>query len=57
MKMADVDIDPFGNHDKMDTQPDGPMGETIPFTPEGGVMGGGSYLETRVRNVIWRDEY
>ena len=28
--MADVDIDPFGKHDKMDAQPD--TGETIPFT-------------------------
>ena len=39
MKMADVDIDPFGDHDKMDTQLDKPMGKTIPLTPEGGVMG------------------
>ena len=29
--MADVDIDPFSEHDKTDEQPD--TGETIPFTP------------------------
>ena len=42
--MADVDIDPFGNHDKIDTQPDEPTSETIPLTP-GGVIGGGSTWE------------
>ena len=31
--MADVDVDPFGDHDK--TEPE-PMGENIPFTPVGG---------------------
>ena len=29
--MADVDIDPFGKHDKTEEQPN--TGETIPFTP------------------------
>ena len=29
--MADVDIDPFGKHDKLDEQLD--TGETVPFTP------------------------
>ena len=31
--MADVDIDPFGNHE---SRPDKPMGENIPLTPGGG---------------------
>ena len=44
MKMADVDIDPFGIHDKMNEWPDEPMAETIPLNP-GGVMGGGSTWE------------
>ena len=39
MKIADIDIDPFGEHDKMDEHPD--EGETIAFTP-GGVIEGGS---------------
>ena len=30
--MADVDIDPFSEHDKTEKQPD--TGETIPFTLE-----------------------
>ena len=38
MKMADADIDPFGDHDKMDAQLD-ETGETIPLN-QGGVMGG-----------------
>ena len=58
MKMADVDIDPFGDHDKMDVQPD-EMGKIIPLNPRGGGVGGGVeggsgrrsgrsvYLETR----------
>ena len=37
-----MDIDPFGEHDKMDAQPD--TGETIPFTP-GGVIEGRSTWE------------
>ena len=40
MKMADVDIDPFGQHDKVDKHPD--EGETISFTL-GGVIGGGTW--------------
>ena len=32
MKMADVDIDPFGDHDNTDAQPD-EMGEIIPVNP------------------------
>ena len=40
-KMADLDIDPFGDHDKMDTHPD-ETGETIPLTPRG-LMGGSSW--------------
>ena len=39
--MADVDIDPFSDHNKTDTWPD-EMGETIPLTP-GGVIGGGTW--------------
>ena len=41
--MANVDIDPFGEHDKMDAQPD-KTSETIPFTP-GRVIEGGSTWE------------
>ena len=47
MKMADVDIDPFGIHDKMNEWPDEPMAETIPLNPGG--------VGTRVRNIIWRE--
>ena len=32
MKMADIDTDPFGEHDKTDEHPD--EGEIIPFTTE-----------------------
>ena len=39
--MADIDIDPFSDHDKTDASPDEPTGETIPLT-QGGVIGGGS---------------
>ena len=39
MKMADVDIDPFGNHDKMDAQPN-KTSETICLNPGGVVVGG-----------------
>ena len=42
MKMADVDIDPFGEHDKGDEHSD--EGETNPFTT-GGVIEGGSTWE------------
>ena len=40
--MADVDIDPFGNHDKTESHPDD-TGETIPFTPEGVIEGGSTW--------------
>ena len=32
MKIADIDINPFGDHDKMDAQPD-ETGETISLNP------------------------
>ena len=41
--MADVDIDPFSEHDKPDVWPD-EMGETIPFIL-GGMIEGGSTWE------------
>ena len=41
--MADIDIDPFGNHNKTDSHPD-KTGESIPTTP-GGEKGGGSSWE------------
>ena len=57
--MADVDIDPFGEHDKTDSHSD----ETAKiFLSLGGGGGGGSdwkiYLGTRLRakNVVWRRE-
>ena len=31
--MADIDIDPFGDHE---SRPEEPMGESIPLTPVGG---------------------
>ena len=34
-----MDIHPFGEHDKRDTQPD-ETGETIPFIPTGVIEGG-----------------
>ena len=34
--MADIDIDPFGDHDKTESRPDELMGENIPLTPGGG---------------------
>ena len=43
MKIADIDINPFSDHDKMDAQPD-KKGKTIPLNP-GGVMGGGPTWE------------
>ena len=33
--MSNIDIYAFGNHDKMDTQPD-ETGKTIPLIPGGG---------------------
>ena len=41
--MADVDTNPFSNHNKPDVQPD-KMGEPIPLTPGG--VGEGSTWET-----------
>ena len=38
--MANVDVDPFGDHDKPDNHPDEPMGETSPLSPqEEGLLG------------------
>ena len=34
--MADVDIDPFGEHDRTESRLEEPMGENIPLTPAGG---------------------
>ena len=34
--MADVDIDPFGDHNKTESRPDEPMGENIHLTAGGG---------------------
>ena len=42
--MADVDIDPFGKHDKTDVQPDEPRAKPFLSTP-GGVIEGGSTWE------------
>ena len=39
--MVDVDINPFGDHDKTDAHPD-ETGENIPLTPEG-AMGGDTF--------------
>ena len=41
MKVADVNINFFSDHDKTDTQPD-QTGETIPLNP-GGVGGGATW--------------
>ena len=51
--MADIDINDFSDCDKMAAHPN-EMGETIPLTPGG--AGEGSYLGTRVRNVVWGNE-
>ena len=32
--MADIDIYPFGEHDRTESRPEEPMGEDIPLTPE-----------------------
>ena len=39
-KMANIDIDPFGDHDKTEPQPD-ETGETMPLIPEG--VGGATW--------------
>ena len=43
--MADVDINPFGDHDKTDFHPDD-IGENIPLNP-GGEMGGSTWEPER----------
>ena len=53
MKMAVVDISPFGKHDKTDEQPD--TGETILFTP-GGIKRPFWEPECEPRNIVWRNE-
>ena len=40
MKMVDIDINPFGNHDKTEAWP-AETGETISVNPGRVVMGGG----------------
>ena len=32
--MADIDIDPFGDHDKTESRSEEIMGENIPLTPD-----------------------
>ena len=44
MKMVSFDIDPFGDHDKRDTQPD-ETSKTIPLHPGGVVVGRGATWE------------
>ena len=41
MKMANIDINAFGKHDKTDAQPD--TDEKIPFTPGGVIQGKSSW--------------
>ena len=58
--MADIDIDPFGEHDKTDSHPD-ETGETIPLKPGGEVMGGSTWepeyeQETSFRGMSLRTE-
>ena len=48
--MADVDIDPFGDHDKTDE----PTGENIPLTPGGG--GGSIWEPEREQETSFRGE-
>ena len=67
MKMVNVDINPFGDHDKVYLQPDEHPNETILFTPGevGGVIEGGSTWEperetsfggTSVRTKLQRED-
>ena len=51
--MADIDIDPFGDHNKRDTRPDEPTGKTIPLTPEE-VIGRGSTWEPEQEMLFGR---
>ena len=62
--MADVDIDPFGEHE---SRPEEPMGENIPLTPVGGstrepeceqeTSFGGESQTTRLRKDYVKDLY
>ena len=36
--MADVEIDPFGEHDRTESRPDETTNETFPLTPRGGLF-------------------
>ena len=36
MKMTDVDIDPFGGHNRTELRTDEMTNETFPLTPKGG---------------------
>ena len=51
MKMADVDIDPSGEHDKADEYPG--EDETIPFYPG---RSDWRIYRTPTRYIIWRNE-
>ena len=53
MKMADVDRDPFGKHDKTGTQPDD-TGETIPFTLGGMIKGGSTWEPEQEQETSFR---
>ena len=56
MKMADIDINPFSNHDKMDTQPD-ETGKTIPLNPGGVVVGGGAtWKPEHIQETLFREK-
>ena len=51
-KMADIDIDPFGEHE---SRPEEPTDENIPLDPVIPVGGGSTWeLECEQRNIIWR---
>ena len=52
--MADVDIDPFGDYDKMDSHSD--ECANIPLTPGGGVIGGrgSSWEPERKQETLFR---
>ena len=49
--MADIDINPFGDHDNTDSHPD--TGENIPFV-SGGVMGGPTWEPEREQEMLFR---
>ena len=51
--MADVDIDPFGDHAKTDSHPD--EGENIPLTPGGGVIGGSTWEPESEQERLFRE--